>query len=46
MGTMGTVGATYSSNSGVFSLGNDLCNVLRIFRWRSLFSCISCDGWA
>jgi hypothetical protein len=32
---------TYSSNSGESSLGKDLCNMLRILRWRSLFNCIS-----
>jgi hypothetical protein len=31
---------TYSSNSGESSLGKDRCNMIRILRWRSLFSCI------
>jgi hypothetical protein len=33
---------TYSSNSGVSSFGNDLCNMLRTLRWRCLFGCIAC----
>ena len=31
----------YRSNSGVSSLGNARCSMLRIFRWRSLFGCIA-----
>ena len=34
---------TDSANSWVFSCGRVLCSVLRIFRWRSLFSCMLDD---